>query len=313
MKSCVGSTWCRYGVGDSVGLAVELGEPLQGLRAPHKIKFGVSGCTRECAEAQSKDIGIIATDKGWNLYVCGNGGMKPRHAELLASDLTKEKLVQLIDRFLMFYVHRRPPAAHQHLARQPGRRRPRLPEGRGDERQPGLAAGLEAQMQHVVDTYQCGWKTAVTNPTCASASAPSSIATRPTSTSSSSRSAARSARPPDERPPTDSANRRGHHRLRSPAMSIEPLVWTTVCAVDDIPPNTGVCALAERPPVAVFRVGDNAVLRHRQRGPEIRRQRAVAGPGRATWRSRRGRLAALQEPLRPRAHRRLPAGALADL
>src|SRR6185312_10198294 len=89
VKSCVGSTWCRYGVQDSVGLAVELELRYRGLRAPHKIKAGVSGCARECAEAQSKDVGVIATQKGWSLYVCGNGGMKPRHAELLAGDLDK--------------------------------------------------------------------------------------------------------------------------------------------------------------------------------------------------------------------------------
>ena len=97
VKSCVGSTWCRYGVGDSVGLAIELENRYKGLRAPHKIKFGVSGCTRECAEAQGKDIGVIATEKGWNLYICGNGGMKPRHAELFASDLSKQDLVRMID------------------------------------------------------------------------------------------------------------------------------------------------------------------------------------------------------------------------
>ena len=85
VKSCVGSTWCRYGVQDSVALAIEIENRYKGLRAPHKIKLGVSGCTRECAEAQAKDVGVIATEKGWNLYVCGNGGMRPRHAELLAS------------------------------------------------------------------------------------------------------------------------------------------------------------------------------------------------------------------------------------
>ena len=104
VKSCVGSTWCRYGVQDSVGLAIELEHRYKGLRAPHKIKLGVSGCTRECAEAQSKDVGVIATEKGWGLYVCGNGGMKPRHANLLASDLDKATLVRYIDRFLMFYI-----------------------------------------------------------------------------------------------------------------------------------------------------------------------------------------------------------------
>jgi nitrite reductase (NADH) large subunit len=91
VKSCVGSTWCRYGVGDSVGFAVWR-TATRACAFPHKMKFGVSGCTRECAEAQGKDVGIIATEKGWNLYVCGNGGMKPRHAELLAADLTREQL-----------------------------------------------------------------------------------------------------------------------------------------------------------------------------------------------------------------------------
>ncbi|MDV6013852.1 nitrite reductase large subunit NirB [Haloechinothrix sp. LS1_15] len=104
VKSCVGSTWCRYGVQDSVGLAVELELRYRGLRAPHKIKAAVSGCARECAEAQSKDFGVIATEKGWNLYVAGNGGMMPRHADLLVSDVDYETLVRLIDRFLMFYI-----------------------------------------------------------------------------------------------------------------------------------------------------------------------------------------------------------------
>ena len=99
VKSCVGSTWCRYGVQDSVGLAIDLENRYKGLRAPHKIKFAVSGCTRECAEAQSKDVGVIATERGWNLYVCGNGGMKPRHADLLARDLDTPTLIRYIDRY----------------------------------------------------------------------------------------------------------------------------------------------------------------------------------------------------------------------
>jgi len=103
-KTCVGSTWCRYGVQDSVGLGVMLENRYKGIRTPHKMKFGVSGCTRECAEAQGKDLGIIATDAGWNLYVCGNGGMKPRHADLLATDLDQETLIRYIDRFMMFYI-----------------------------------------------------------------------------------------------------------------------------------------------------------------------------------------------------------------
>jgi nitrite reductase (NAD(P)H) len=104
VKSCVGSTWCRYGIGDSVGFAVELESRYKGIRAPHKIKGGVSGCVRECAEAQSKDFGLIATLKGWNIFVGGNGGAKPRHAELLATDIPKKKAIRIIDRFLMLYI-----------------------------------------------------------------------------------------------------------------------------------------------------------------------------------------------------------------
>ncbi|MNV44287.1 Nitrite reductase [NAD(P)H] [compost metagenome] len=164
VKSCVGSTWCRYGVGDSVGLAVELEHRYKGLRSPHKIKFGVSGCTRECAEAQGKDIGIIATDKGWNLYICGNGGMKPRHAELFASDLNKENLVRMIDRVLMFYVRTADRLQRTSTWRE-------SLEGGLEyltdvlvHDSLGLCDELEAQMQHVVNTYQCEWKTAVSDP-----------------------------------------------------------------------------------------------------------------------------------------------------
>jgi nitrite reductase (NADH) large subunit len=164
VKSCVGSTWCRYGVADSVGLAVELENRYKGLRSPHKIKFGVSGCTRECAEAQGKDIGVIATEKGWNLYVCGNGGMKPRHAELFASDLSKDELIRLIDRVLMFYVRTADRLQRTSTWRES------LEGGLAYLQDVilndslGLGAELDAQMQHVVDTYQCEWKTAVTNP-----------------------------------------------------------------------------------------------------------------------------------------------------
>lgn len=104
VKSCVGSTWCRYGVLDAVGMAVRLELRYRGLRAPHKLKVGVSGCARECAEARSKDVGVIATETGWNMYVGGNGGFSPRHAELLASGLDDEELIRAIDRFFMYYI-----------------------------------------------------------------------------------------------------------------------------------------------------------------------------------------------------------------
>lgn len=164
VKSCVGSTWCRYGVQDSVGMAIDLENRYKGLRAPHKIKFAVSGCTRECAEAQSKDIGVIATDKGWNLYVCGNGGMKPRHGDLFATDLDDATLVKYIDRVLMFYAKtadrlQRTSVWMDNL------------EGGLEYLQSvviddalGLGDELEAQMNLIVDTYQCEWKTTLENP-----------------------------------------------------------------------------------------------------------------------------------------------------
>ncbi len=164
VKSCVGSTWCRYGVQDSVGLAIEIENRYRGLRAPHKIKLGVSGCTRECAEAQGKDVGVIATEKGWNLYVCGNGGMKPRHAELLASDLDKATLVRYIDRFLMFYI--RTADRLQRTATW----RDNLEGGLHYLRQVvcedklGIAAELEADMARIVATYECEWKKALEDP-----------------------------------------------------------------------------------------------------------------------------------------------------
>jgi nitrite reductase (NADH) large subunit len=164
VKSCVGSTWCRYGVQDSVGLAIDLEHRYKGLRAPHKIKLAVSGCTRECAEAQSKDVGVIATEKGWGLYVGGNGGMKPRHANLLASDLDRGTLIRYIDRFLMFYVR---------TADRLQRTATWLDNLEGGldylkqvvcEDSLGVAAGLEADMARVIDSYECEWKRAVNEP-----------------------------------------------------------------------------------------------------------------------------------------------------
>lgn len=164
VKSCVGSTWCRYGVQDSVAMALRLEDRYKGLRAPHKLKFAVSGCTRECAEAQSKDIGVIATDKGWNLYVCGNGGMRPRHAELFATDLDDKTLIRLIDRVLMFYIRTADKLQRTSVWREG------LEGGLDYLKQVviddslGLAAELEAQMQQVVERYECEWANALGDP-----------------------------------------------------------------------------------------------------------------------------------------------------
>jgi nitrite reductase (NADH) large subunit len=164
VKSCVGSTWCRYGVQDSVGLAIDLENRYKGLRAPHKIKFAVSGCTRECAEAQGKDVGVIATEGGWNLYVSGNGGMKPRHADLLARDLDTPTLIRYIDRYLMFYIR---------TADRLQRTSTWLENLEGGieyvrkvvcEDSLGLAAELEADMARVIQNYACEWKVAIEDP-----------------------------------------------------------------------------------------------------------------------------------------------------
>ena len=164
VKSCVGSDWCRYGQQDSVQLAINLELRYRGLRSPHKLKMGVSGCARECAEARGKDVGVIATETGWNLYVCGNGGMTPRHAQLLAGDLDDETLIRYIDRFLMYYIrtadrlqrtapwldgldggleHLREVVCHDSL---------------------GLAAEFEAAMARHVDGYACEWKGVLADP-----------------------------------------------------------------------------------------------------------------------------------------------------
>ena len=164
VKSCVGSTWCRYGVQDSVAMALYIENRYKGLRSPHKLKSAVSGCTRECAEAQSKDFGVIATENGWNLFVGGNGGMKPRHADLFATDLDDETLIKYIDRFLMFYVR---------TADRLQRTSVWMSNLEGGleylqqviiEDSLGIGAELEEQMNNIVDTYQCEWKTTIEDP-----------------------------------------------------------------------------------------------------------------------------------------------------
>ncbi|HET6600043.1 MAG TPA: nitrite reductase large subunit NirB, partial [Burkholderiaceae bacterium] len=164
VKSCVGSTWCRFGVQDSVGFAIRVEERYKGIRAPHKLKSAVSGCVRECAEAQSKDFGLIATEKGWNLYVCGNGGAKPRHADLLASDLSEADALKYIDRFLMFYIRTADRLTRTSVWLD------KMEGGIAQLREViiadklGIAEELEREMQYLVDTYRCEWAETVKDP-----------------------------------------------------------------------------------------------------------------------------------------------------
>ncbi|MFG2952967.1 nitrite reductase large subunit NirB [Streptomyces sp. NPDC048291] len=164
VKSCVGSTWCRYGVQDSVRMAIDLELRYRGLRSPHKLKSAVSGCARECAEAQSKDFGVIATAAGWNLYVGGNGGATPRHADLLAQDLSDAELVRLIDRFLMFYIRTadRLERTSTWLERIPGG----LDHVRDVvvEDSLGICAELESLMAAHVSAYADEWATTIGDP-----------------------------------------------------------------------------------------------------------------------------------------------------
>ncbi|MCA5895161.1 nitrite reductase large subunit NirB [Isoptericola sp. NEAU-Y5] len=164
VKSCVGSTWCRYGVQDSVGMAVHLELRYRGLRSPHKLKLGVSGCARECAEARGKDVGVIATDKGWNVYVGGNGGQTPRHAQLLAEDLDDAALIRTIDRFLMYYIR---------TADRLQRTAPWLDDVSGGldgvravvlDDSLGICADLDAAMAAHVEAYEDEWKAVLADP-----------------------------------------------------------------------------------------------------------------------------------------------------
>lgn len=164
VKSCVGSTWCRYGLHDSVSFAIRIEDRYKGLRSPHKLKGGVSGCIRECAEARGKDFGVIAVEGGWNLFVCGNGGATPNHAILLAEKLDDETCIKYLDRFLVYYIRTAAPLQ---------RTAPWLDKLEGGidylkkvvvEDSLGIAEELEAEMQELVNQYACEWKEAIEDP-----------------------------------------------------------------------------------------------------------------------------------------------------
>ncbi len=241
VKSCVGSTWCRYGVQDSTGLAVRLEHRYKGLRAPHKIKMAVSGCTRECAEAQGKDIGVIATDKGWNLYVCGNGGMKPRHADLFASDLDEATLIRSIDRLLMFYIR-----TADRLQRT-STWMDNLEGGVTYLRQVvledslGIGEELEQEMARIVDSYQCEWQTTLNDPQRLALF----------------RSFVNSDQP-------DEAVQRRDLRGQPQPLLTETLPegelpsrpWQAVCDLDAIPAQAGIGARLGERQIALFRFGE---------------------------------------------------------
>ncbi len=163
VKSCVGSTWCRYGMDESVSFAIALEERYKGIRSPHKLKGGVSGCIRECAEARGKDFGVIAVEGGWNLYVCGNGGATPKHAQLLAEQIDNETVIKYLDRFLMYYIRTAAPLMRTAAWLE------KLEGGMEQlkkiviEDSLNIAEELETDMKGLVEKYECEWKQAVEN------------------------------------------------------------------------------------------------------------------------------------------------------
>ena len=259
VKSCVGSTWCRYGVQDSVGFAIRIEHRYKGIRAPHKLKLAVSGCVRECAEAQCKDVGLVATENGYNLYVCGNGGAKPRHAELLVADIDEEMAVRYIDRFLMYYIstadrltrtsvwcekleggidHIRDVVVHDKL---------------------GIGADLDQQMQRLVDTYQCEWAEVVRNPEKRKwfRQFMNTDATEPDIEIVTERGQTRPADWPSEFVSLEQFRRSIQAAARSTlgatSSGATPLHWVPVGVVSDFPKDGGATIKYGRSQIAVFR------------------------------------------------------------
>ena len=241
VKSCVGSTWCRYGVQDSTGLAIRIEERYRGIRAPHKLKSAVSGCIRECAEAQSKDFGVIATEKGWNLYLAGNGGSQPRHADLVASDVDEEALIRLIDRFLMFYVHTANPL--ERTARWVERMDGGIEYLKTvivDDAL-GICAQLERDMQALVDRYECEWAAVVRDPE-------RRRAFRHFANSASSDPHVEFVRERDQKRPQDWPE----HALAPVLPARETEVWLPVARAAEVPADGGVTVQVGDAQVAVF-------------------------------------------------------------
>ena len=164
VKSCVGNAWCRYGMDDSAGFAIELENRYKGIRAPHKIKGGVSACIRECAEARGKDFGLIAVEGGWNLYICGNGGANPKHAVLLAEQIDKATVIKYLDRFLMYYIRTAGPLVRTATWLD------KLEGGMDYLKEVivfdrlGICETLETEMESLVDTFECEWKQVLEKP-----------------------------------------------------------------------------------------------------------------------------------------------------
>lgn len=103
IKACPGTTYCKRGQTDSLGVGMMLDEKYHGMELPGKMKLGVSGCPNQCGETSFKDIGLVGTPKGWRVYVGGNGGTNPRIGEIIAQRIDTEQALALIDKILAYY------------------------------------------------------------------------------------------------------------------------------------------------------------------------------------------------------------------
>lgn len=216
VKSCVGTTWCRFGVQDSTAMAIRLEERYKGIRSPHKLKSAVSGCIRECAEAQGKDFGLIATEKGWNVFVCGNGGAHPRHADVLAKDIDGETAIRYLDRFIMFYIRTADKLTRTSVWLE------KMEGGITRLREIivadalGIAADLERDLQYLVDTYECEWTGVL-------------------------------------RDPKRRALFHQHARSQSsPLPGLAQRAWVRLASVAEVPPDTGIAARYGKTEIAIF-------------------------------------------------------------
>lgn len=103
VKTCVGSTFCRFGTQDSIAMGIRMEKAFERLNTPGKVKLAVSGCPRNCAEATIKDLGVVAIDGGWEIYIGGNGGVKVRASELLCTVKTEDEVLEWTAAFLQHY------------------------------------------------------------------------------------------------------------------------------------------------------------------------------------------------------------------
>ena len=257
VKSCVGTSWCRYGVQDAVGFAIRLENRYKGIRAPHKLKMAVSGCTRECAEAQSKDLGLIATENGYNIYVCGNGGTNPRHGDLLTTDVDADTAIKLIDRFFMYYIMSAEKLTRTSVWCD------KLEGGVDHIRDVvvndtlGIAEELDGLMQHLVDTYQCEWKTTVEDPNRRKwfRQFVNSPETEPTIELVSERGQLRPADWPSELVSLGQYHELENKRLaieRERAEELQQVQWVDVGSPDDFPVDGGSTIKYGKTQIAVF-------------------------------------------------------------